>query len=108
MLIKQAPSLHVARYVPNTCVLGKSHLYVFGGFGKLAPLNTIEVLNAAAVIADPENPTNQWELIEPKTGPVPGPRTNAIFTPISSTEIVIIGGFCSDYKTDSYIFDTEA
>ena len=108
LTIKEAPSLNEARYCHNTCVLGKRHLYVYGGFTKTATLSTIEVLDAAAVIAaDPADTiTHQWELIKP-TGSVPGSRTDAMFAPISRTELVIVGGFSSDYLTDGcFIFNT--
>ena len=101
---KRAPDLNVARAAHSGCSIGEK-TYVFAGAtnGRKA-INSIESLNAEALIAGTSR--IEWTLIEIPVEAF-APRWGLIAAPINATEIVVMGGYKGGYFGDGYLFDVE-
>ena len=103
-----APDLNVSRCCHSSCTLG-DRVYVVGGFqyAILRNLNSIEYINAEDFLAHRDG--SVWVQIEVDNSTL-RPRNFCIFCPVSSREIVIMGGFNWDDERDLgdvLVFDTE-
>ena len=97
---RRAPALNQPRIFHSTCALGDM-LYTFAGrVDKKKYHDTMERLNAKECVNRRES---AWQLIALQTLP---PRKDTAVAAISHNEIVILGGYNSDYLGDGYIFNT--
>ena len=101
------PVLHYKRIGHSCCALGDK-VYVFSGKGFKDCMESIESLDVPAYLANPEQVRWKVKIIEIATEDFRG-RLGAVFCPISSNEILIMGGTTDKGKVmkNTWIYKTE-
>ena len=98
------PNMRIGKYDHSFCTVGEFLYSLFGIFHYQQPaINVIERFHAQKHV---ENQSVEWTIFELASGIIE-PRSKAMVSSISNTELVILGGLFGDTRNDVIILNTE-